>query len=477
MIVNRIYHEDNRETMSRMPDNSIDMIATDSPYGISFMSKNWDKALPAQEIFNEMCRVLKPGAFCFCFSSPRQDVLWRMMQRLELAGFMIDLPSIYWTYATGMGLGANCGKLIDKKINTTNQRGWFGEWLKEWRLKNNLKQSDISRLFLSKTGGLTGCVANWELGLNVPTPQQFNKICNEFGLKFNKIEELKREVLSREKMTFGIGGNSKRLGSEKVISLPASDLAKKYDGAYVRYPPKPAVEVIIVAMKPPETKTYIEQVMKNGKACTWLDDVRVPVNNGDVTGWQGSPSTFGSQGLGNTKKSGSDNKGRYPTNLLSSGRVLDTGEITSSNASGYNFNESNQDNKTHIIKNIKSGVHFQDSGSFNRYFDFDAWARKTLPGTFPFLPVSKPSRSQKAGRESHLTEKPPQIFAYLITLASRPGDVIYDPFGGSCSSAVAAAALNRNFIVSELIEKHVKIGEHRISQLINKPEEKELIID
>jgi hypothetical protein len=47
------------------------------------------------------------------------------------------------------------------------------------------------------------------------------------------------------------------------------------------FQPKPAVEVIIVAMKPLKEKTFTEQAESNGKGVTWLDDCRIP--NADET--------------------------------------------------------------------------------------------------------------------------------------------------------------------------------------------------
>jgi Predicted archaeal methyltransferase len=102
--------------MKRMPDNCVDLIATDPPYNLELFNVSWDKALPSQETFNEMCRVLKPGAFCFVMTSARQDLNYRVLQRLENAGFMIDFPSLYWTYATGIGLAPNVSKMIDKRL-------------------------------------------------------------------------------------------------------------------------------------------------------------------------------------------------------------------------------------------------------------------------------------------------------------------------------------------------------------------------
>ena len=44
--LNKIYCEQNLETMSRMPDNFVDSIVTDPPYELGFMGKKWDAFVP-----------------------------------------------------------------------------------------------------------------------------------------------------------------------------------------------------------------------------------------------------------------------------------------------------------------------------------------------------------------------------------------------------------------------------------------------
>jgi site-specific DNA-methyltransferase (adenine-specific) len=105
----KLINRDATNELKKIPSNSIDMAAMDPPYGYKFMGKDWDKALPATEIFKECLRVLKPGAFAFVMAAPRQDVLSRMMIKLETAGFKIDFTSIYWTYATGFPKANNIG--------------------------------------------------------------------------------------------------------------------------------------------------------------------------------------------------------------------------------------------------------------------------------------------------------------------------------------------------------------------------------
>ena len=50
----------------------------------------------------------------------------------------------------------------------------------------------------------------------------------------------------------------------------------QFAGAYAGCQPKPAVEVILVAMKPLTEKTYEAQAKANGHGVTWMDDCRIP---------------------------------------------------------------------------------------------------------------------------------------------------------------------------------------------------------
>ena len=57
--LNKIYNESNCETMSRMPDNFIDLTVTSPPYDNLrlYEGYEWDFERVAQELF----RVTKPG--------------------------------------------------------------------------------------------------------------------------------------------------------------------------------------------------------------------------------------------------------------------------------------------------------------------------------------------------------------------------------------------------------------------------------
>ncbi len=83
------------EQLKTLPDNSVDSIVTDPPYGLSFMGKKWDYDVPSVEIWEECLRVLKPGGHLLAFAGTRTQ--HRMAVRIEDAGFEIR-DMIAWVY-------------------------------------------------------------------------------------------------------------------------------------------------------------------------------------------------------------------------------------------------------------------------------------------------------------------------------------------------------------------------------------------
>ena len=134
-------------------------------------------------------------------------------------------------------------------------------------------------------------------------------------------------------------------------------------------------------------------------------------------------------------------------------------------------------------------LNYDDLGSFSRYFDLDKWAQKT----FPFLVVSKASKSEKnkgldmkrtkagslqmrqdgsldghitIGKNNHPSVKPVKLMSYLITLGSREGDVVLDPFMGSGTTGVACQLLSRKFIGIDNNEEYCEIAKNRCGQSV-----------
>lgn len=101
------------ETMRTLPDNSVDSVVTDPPYGLSFMGKKWDYDVPSTEIWAECLRVLKPGGHLLAFAGTRTQ--HRMAVRIEDAGFEIR-DMIAWVYGSGMPKSFNMDREKGKTI-------------------------------------------------------------------------------------------------------------------------------------------------------------------------------------------------------------------------------------------------------------------------------------------------------------------------------------------------------------------------
>jgi site-specific DNA-methyltransferase (adenine-specific)/modification methylase len=57
----------------------------------------------------------------------------------------------------------------------------------------------------------------------------------------------------------------------------------------------------------------------------------------------------------------------------------------------------------------------------------------------------------------------------IITLFSKEGDLILDPFMGSGTTAVAAKELGRKYIGFEIVEEYVKFAEERLKKEVDEP--------
>jgi DNA modification methylase len=164
--------------------------------------------------------------------------------------------------------------------------------------------------------------------------------------------------------------------------------------------------------------------------------------------------------------------GRFPANLLVCADALNNGKITYGNnkpnartagagAFGQNKGWNKHENKptVHVTCN--------DTGSTSRFFDLDAWFRSKLPkgiqDAYPCLIVPKPSKSEKNRyvENNHPTVKPLKLMSYLITMGSREGDLVLDPYAGSGTTLEAANMLNRRFIGCELDPQYKDLIESR----------------
>jgi len=126
----RIHHGDCLEYLESLPENSVDAIVTDPPYGLSpdgkartwddlkekrgrggFMGRAWDSAVPGVTWARACLRVLKPGGHLIAFASTR--TIHRLTVSAEDAGFEIR-DQIAWLQWQGFPKSLDVSKAIDQ---------------------------------------------------------------------------------------------------------------------------------------------------------------------------------------------------------------------------------------------------------------------------------------------------------------------------------------------------------------------------
>ena len=69
----------------------------------------------------------------------------------------------------------------------------------------------------------------------------------------------------------------------------------------------------------------------------------------------------------------------------------------------------------------------------------------------------------------HPTQKPVRLIERLLALVTQPGDVVLDPFSGSCSTAVACINTNREYIGFEIDKEYYEAGIKRLNDILAEP--------
>ena len=112
-FINGVFTVDCREGMKNMPENSVDSIITDPPYGLEFMGRDWDRGVPGVGFWVEALRVSKPGAILLAFGGTR--TYHRLVCAIEDAGWEIR-DCMMWLYGTGFPKSHDISKAIDKEL-------------------------------------------------------------------------------------------------------------------------------------------------------------------------------------------------------------------------------------------------------------------------------------------------------------------------------------------------------------------------
>jgi DNA modification methylase len=71
----------------------------------------------------------------------------------------------------------------------------------------------------------------------------------------------------------------------------------------------------------------------------------------------------------------------------------------------------------------------------------------------------------KRDRDAHPCQLPEKLMERIIKLVTRPGDVVFDPFCGAGTTAIAAAKLGRKFVMTEVDSHYVSITNEKLAAM------------
>ena len=440
----KLYHGDCLEELKKIPDNSVDSIVTDPPYGLSntkpqqvadvlkawvtgdtvsvpakrggFMGKDWDSFVPPPAVWEECMRVLKPGGHMAVFAGARTQDL--MGLSIRLAGFEIR-DTLGWIYGSGMPKSLDVSKAIDKQRNDKRETLAVTSRLSELASAAGISRKDVdSHMGTSDMGGwwlstlphrcVVPSVENWaKLRDFIPGAHELDaEVWRLNGRKGTPGEAWeKREVVGKRpytshKAAHFVGGENNRV--DVPITAPATSEAQRWDGWGTAL--KPAIEPIILARKPLDG-TVANNVLAHGVGGLNIDACRVGTDDTSRT-----PSVVGDtsapMGRGIAMGGRGHSAGRFPANVL-----LDE----------------------HAAKEMdrQSGV---GASKFFPVFKYQAKAPKK----------ERPVIEREDGTKiQHPTVKPVALMEWLVTLVTPPNGVVLDPFAGS--GTTLQAALNEGF--------------------------------
>ncbi len=410
------------DSLKGMPDNSVDSIVTDPPYGISFMSKKWDYDVPSVEIWKECLRVLKPGGFLLSFSSTR--TYHRMTTNIEDAGFEIR-DSCTWNYSSGYPKSHNISASIDKMYGHPN-RGRAIPTASSYQACDVDQENKLTSNPVGPYEPKTDEAKQWQgWGTALKPSQEFIAMARKplDGTVANNV------------LTWGTGGIN-----IDATRVPMSD--EDYE----------------------KLSSGVERIREKGGTMG--------------NSWKNSSDLSGANPV--------NPAGRWPANFIHDGseEVLELFPESTSRSfsakprSGHNSNTFCKSNGTINDAYVNGG--YNDSGSAARFFyvpkaskkdkeeGLDDFEERTQAATFGDIgPMEGNPRKPNTGhvqkiRNHHPTVKPTELMKYLCRLVTQPGGIVLDPFMGSGSTGKAAMLEGFRFIGCELDEEYLAIAEARI---------------
>ncbi|MFC0708826.1 DNA-methyltransferase [Azorhizophilus paspali] len=407
-----IHRGDCLESMRTLPDNSVDSIVTDPPYGISFMGNRWDCDVPSTNVWTECLRVLKPGSHLLAFASPRTQ--HRMAARIEAAGFEIR-DMIAWVYGSGFPKSRDVSQAMERYMageqldpaTTSIRPGVYRvtAFLREARNRAGWTNRQLDELF--DTNGMAGHWTTTGSQPAVPSPQQWEILKAALGFG-DELDALVADLGATNRPESGGQDEGRRTRGflQSLIKYKDAPPAGGWGTAL-----KPALEPITMARKPP-VGSVTNNVMVHGTGALNIAGCRIGKDLIKVEGRRcGGEQIYSA--IQRDDYTGGRHSGRWPANLLHDG-----GEDV-----------------TDVL------------GEAARFF---------------YCP--KASKKDREAGNTHPTVKPTDLMRYLCRLVTPPGGLVLDPFMGSGSTGKAAMLEGFRFIGCELSDDYAAIAQARIER-------------
>jgi site-specific DNA-methyltransferase (adenine-specific) len=472
----------NIESLKKLPDNSIDSVVTDGPYGLKFMNRRWDYDVPSVEFWKEVYRVLKPGGHVLSFGGTR--TYHRMTVNIEDAGFEIR-DQIMWLYGSGFPKSLNIGKAVDKLQG--NDREVVG--LKtDGAYSPGTKNKGIGEI--DKLGGKERESRGDDFGQITKGQSPYEgwgtalKPANEPICVARK--PISEKTVAENVLKWGTGGinvDGCRVGFDMSDKNPATNPlyrhqnADKYkqvtDGGQKvgenvsftnsmnppseegRFPANIILECLCDEVIKGEKGEVIEH---NGTGGIWNEGTKEPVGR-----------TY-------------NDKGDIHTNPMCPCRLMDEQSGMSKSSPRIAPKESIKDPSSYNT-GVGGNSNLNDSGGASRFFyqakvskaernmgldDFDS----KLQAGAEFRPnhMEKALKGEDGNpygrytptKNNHPTVKPVSLMVYLCRLITPPNGIVLDPFMGSGSTGIAAQLEGFRFCGMEMDEDYFKIAKARI---------------
>lgn len=441
----QLHSGDCLELLATLPDNSVDSIVTDPPYGLSFMGKKWDYDVPKVEIWKECLRVLKPGGHLLAFAGTRTQ--HRMAVRIEDAGFEIR-DMIAWVYGSGFPKSLDVSKAIDKCNGETGRLLKFTEWMRT----TGLSSSQINKITGTNMGGHYLTAASQPA---IPTSALWavlRPFCGDVPEWVDQLVqriEAEREVISQQRGTMlavAPGQENDRSVTVLDITAPATEAAQQWQGWGTAL--KPALEPITVARKP-LIGTVAQNVLEHGTGAINVDGCRV----GTETITQRLATVEGGKAIG-AKAVGLKQKatgettttiGRWPANLIHDGSEEVTELLNDAARFFYCAKASKKDRDEGLESFSEAKTNDGRKIDADNAYQRGATLRKNI----------------------HPTVKPTDLMRYLCRLVTPKGGLVLDPFTGSGSTGKAAMLEGFRFIGAEMNPEYVAIAKARIESAVS----------